>query len=168
MDFSCLTEEEIRRKYREAKDKQRIIGVLADITCSTKDHIQEFLGLTGTEKCSPQKMKKAARVSAKPKVWIHSKPEGTKEGGFTMAEYIERGALLKDIYGYIPLQNIPYVEYLIKKQPAADVEEVVPELRKAVELLRKEYEKAKKNPIVRDPLAYALYQVWKMADEKGR
>lgn len=39
--------------------------------------------------------------------------------------------------------------------------EVPPELRKAVELLRKEYEEAKQQPWVRDKVAYALYLVWK-------
>lgn len=39
--------------------------------------------------------------------------------------------------------------------------EVPPELRGTVELLRKRYEKAKSQSFVRDPAAYALYQVWK-------
>ena len=30
--------------------------------------------------------------------------------------------------------------------------------------LREEYERAKKMEYVRDPVAWALYQVWKMAD----
>ena len=51
-------------------------------------------------------------------------------------------------------------------ESAADVVPVVPELQKTVKLLHKEYGKAKKNPVVRDPLAYALYQVWKKADER--
>ena len=91
-----------------------------------------------------------------------------------MAEYIEREAVLKYpirtnhcdkenanehfIYGIESVME--YAESL----PAADVVEVVPELRKAVELLCKKYEKAKQNPVVRDPLAYALYQTWKAVD----
>lgn len=39
---------------------------------------------------------------------------------------------------------------------------------KAIKLLEEEYERAKKLDWVRNPLAYALYKVWKMADtEKG-
>lgn len=39
-------------------------------------------------------------------------------------------------------------------------------LEKAIKLLEKEFEKAKKknNSWVRNPLAYALYQVWKVVD----
>ncbi len=38
-------------------------------------------------------------------------------------------------------------------------------LKKAIKLLEEEYEKAKKLNWVRKPLAYALYKVWKSADE---
>lgn len=41
-------------------------------------------------------------------------------------------------------------------------------LEEAIEMLKKEYEKAKKLRYVHSPLAYALYQVWKKADMKGR
>ena len=94
-----------------------------------------------------------------------------------MDEYIERDALLEvvekskfDNPHDNPRTRMAHKHEhehflnLIMRQPAADVVEVVPELRKAVELLRKEYEKAKNNPIVRDPLAYALFQVWKTVD----
>ena len=47
-----------------------------------------------------------------------------------------------------------------------DVVEVVPELRKAVKMLHKEYAKAKQNPVVRDHLAYALYQTWRFFDDR--
>lgn len=41
-------------------------------------------------------------------------------------------------------------------------------IKKAINLLEEEYEKAKKFEWVRNPLAYALYKVWRMADvEKG-
>ena len=36
----------------------------------------------------------------------------------------------------------------------------------AVKRLQEEYEKAKNLEFVRDPVAYALYQVWKEADER--
>ena len=39
-------------------------------------------------------------------------------------------------------------------------------LAKAVSLLIDEHDKAKRKDWVRDPVAYALYQVWKKADEK--
>jgi len=35
------------------------------------------------------------------------------------------------------------------------------ELRKVVRQLCEEYEKAKNNPIVHNPIGYALYQTWK-------
>lgn len=42
-------------------------------------------------------------------------------------------------------------------------------LNKVIKLLEFEYEKAKRLEWVQNPLAYALYQVWKIADrEKGR
>lgn len=40
-------------------------------------------------------------------------------------------------------------------------------LQTAIKLLETEYEKAKKLEWVHNPLAYALYQVWKEADSKG-
>ena len=40
-------------------------------------------------------------------------------------------------------------------------------LDKTKKLLEEEYERAKGLAYVRNPLAYALYQVWKKADVKG-
>lgn len=37
-------------------------------------------------------------------------------------------------------------------------------LNKAIQMLEAEYERAKQTEYVRNPLAYALYQVWKKAD----
>ena len=37
-------------------------------------------------------------------------------------------------------------------------------LEDAIEMLKTEYEKAKKQKYIINPLAYALYQVWKEAD----
>ena len=37
-------------------------------------------------------------------------------------------------------------------------------LTKALNMVKKEYEKASKLEYVRNPLAYALYKVWKVAD----
>jgi hypothetical protein len=39
-------------------------------------------------------------------------------------------------------------------------------LKKAIELLEAEYERAKKLEYIHNPLAWALYQVWKKADER--
>lgn len=39
-------------------------------------------------------------------------------------------------------------------------------LDKAIKLLETEYEKAKELEWVKNPLAYALYKVWKMVDKK--
>lgn len=36
----------------------------------------------------------------------------------------------------------------------------------AIEMLKAEYEKAKQQTWIINPLAYALYQVWKKADRK--
>ena len=40
-------------------------------------------------------------------------------------------------------------------------------LKKAIKCLETEYEKAKRLEWVHNPLAYALYQVWKMADREN-
>lgn len=40
------------------------------------------------------------------------------------------------------------------------------QIDKAIELLQAEYERAKTLEYVRDPVAWALYQVWKKADER--
>ena len=40
-------------------------------------------------------------------------------------------------------------------------------LQTAIKMLEKEYEKAKKLEWVHNPIAYALYQVWKEADRSG-
>lgn len=39
-------------------------------------------------------------------------------------------------------------------------------LETAIKLLEQEYERAKGLPFVRNPLAYALYQMWKVADRQ--
>ena len=39
-------------------------------------------------------------------------------------------------------------------------------LNKAKKLLEEEYEKAKKLEFVHNPMAYALYQVWRKADRE--
>lgn len=39
-------------------------------------------------------------------------------------------------------------------------------LQKALDMIAREYEKAKKQEFVRNPLAYALYKVWGMVDQQ--
>lgn len=46
-----------------------------------------------------------------------------------------------------------------------DYEPVSKELRKTIRMLHDVYEKAKRDPHIRNPLAYALYRVWKAADQ---
>ena len=41
-------------------------------------------------------------------------------------------------------------------------------IERAIELLKAEYENAKRLAYVRNPLAYALYQVWKVAEQKRK
>lgn len=39
-------------------------------------------------------------------------------------------------------------------------------LEKAIDMLKKEYELAKKQEYIRNPLAWAIYQVWRAADRR--
>ena len=39
-------------------------------------------------------------------------------------------------------------------------------LEKAIELLQQEYDKASRLAFIKNPIAYALFQVWKMADKR--
>ena len=44
MNFSCLTEEEVRYKYRKADNKEMMVKILADLNCSSEKEMEEFLG----------------------------------------------------------------------------------------------------------------------------
>ena len=93
-----------------------------------------------------------------------------------MAEYIEREALIKKIdeefyktdtcgeeqIGFLKCRRIS------REIPAADVASVRPELRKAVDLLHKNYEKALNSSYVRNPIAWDLYHTWKKMDKNNR
>ena len=60
MTFSVLSPEEVRAKYEAAADKEHMIGVLADFTCSTKNEMRAFLGLPVKEKpAGPIKLDRA-------------------------------------------------------------------------------------------------------------
>jgi hypothetical protein len=83
-------------------------------------------------------------------------------------DVIHRGKALKDLHGIkdvLLAQGDPFLASImnraidcIENQPAA--EQVHPELQKVVRQLCEEYEKAKNNPIVHNPIGYALYQTW--------
>lgn len=47
---------------------------------------------------------------------------------------------------------------------SADITTARPELKKAIELLEKNYERGLDRDFVRDPIAWALYQTWKEID----
>ena len=90
-----------------------------------------------------------------------------------MAEYIEREALLNTEFhfeivsdGGEEFAKVTDVVNFIEKFPAADVAPVVRKLQPAVRLLHKEYERANTNPVVRNPLAYALFQTWKAVENR--
>lgn len=94
-----------------------------------------------------------------------------------MAEYIEKRiachrlvdkALVEQLRDECAEETTKECLDLIRSIPTADVVEVLPELRKTVELLHNEYEKAKKLDFVYDPTAYAVYQVWKAVDGRRK
>lgn len=68
---------------------------------------------------------------------------------------------------YCPEPGCERLTLAFVSAPAADVVEVLPELRKAVERLNEEYKKATQLSFVRDPLAYALHKTWRAADAKN-
>lgn len=53
MNFSCLSAEEVRTRYRQAADKNGIIAVLADLTCSSKAEMRRFLGVEKPRRKTP-------------------------------------------------------------------------------------------------------------------
>lgn len=91
-----------------------------------------------------------------------------------MDEYIGREEAKNELLSWAVC--IYHPEYLLREDavyvldslPAADVAPVRPELRKAVELLHKNYEKALNSSYVRNPIAWALYHNWKKMDENNR
>ena len=46
MTFSCLTKEEVRKKYKQAENKSEMLHILADLTCSTPEEVAALLGVT--------------------------------------------------------------------------------------------------------------------------
>lgn len=45
MTFEILSPGEVRAKYNRAPNKKQMLGVLADLTCSTEDEVADFLGV---------------------------------------------------------------------------------------------------------------------------
>lgn len=45
MTFSCLSEREVKERYHRATNKQKILPILAALTCSTLEEMKVFLGL---------------------------------------------------------------------------------------------------------------------------
>ena len=43
MTFICLTKEEVRYKYKKANNKEKMIKILADLTCSSEKEMIDFL-----------------------------------------------------------------------------------------------------------------------------
>lgn len=56
MNFSCLSEAEVRYRYRMADDKVAIIRVLAELTCSKQEDMMEFLGVEKPKRKEPKKL----------------------------------------------------------------------------------------------------------------
>lgn len=56
MNFVVISPFEVRHKYKYAKNKENMIGVLADLTVSTKEEVREFLGVKKKERKKPVKM----------------------------------------------------------------------------------------------------------------
>lgn len=45
MNFTVISEQEARSKYRRAENKMAAIHVIADLTVSKKEEVAEFLGV---------------------------------------------------------------------------------------------------------------------------
>lgn len=56
MNFSCLSEAEVRYRYRMADDKVGIVQVLAELTCCSQEEMRNFLGIKKPERKEPSKV----------------------------------------------------------------------------------------------------------------
>lgn len=50
MTFACISQHEMRLWYNNAKDKQAMLRILADMTCATKDEVKKVLGISKSVK----------------------------------------------------------------------------------------------------------------------
>lgn len=82
------------------------------------------------------------------------------------------GMTKKELVEYVRMaehnQDVAEAALEQQAQNVKDWEPVHKELHEAVRALHAEYEKAKRKPFVRNPLAYALYKVWKLVDADPR
>ena len=60
MIFACITPDEARAKYARAQDKEAMIGVLADLTASTRAEVRKFLGVEKKARKEPKPLDEAA------------------------------------------------------------------------------------------------------------
>ena len=45
MDFSVVSEQEVIEKFRKAKNKRKVLRILADLTVSSKEEVAEVVGV---------------------------------------------------------------------------------------------------------------------------
>ena len=45
MDFSAISEQEVIEKFRKAKNKRKVLRILADLTVSSKEEVAEVVGV---------------------------------------------------------------------------------------------------------------------------
>lgn len=45
MNFSIISEQDVKRKFKRADNKIEAIRIIADLTASKKDEVAEFLGV---------------------------------------------------------------------------------------------------------------------------
>ena len=51
-----MTDNEIKRQYKEAKNKKQQIGILADLNCCSKEEIESILGIAQEDNKPPGDM----------------------------------------------------------------------------------------------------------------
>lgn len=51
-----MSESEIKRRYKEAKNQKQQIGILADLNCCSKEEIESILGITKEDNKPPGDM----------------------------------------------------------------------------------------------------------------
>ncbi len=83
-----------------------------------------------------------------------------------MSRYIDKDLLISDLKSLNESERLEYMGVfdVINSQPDADIVRFGLELRKAVRLLEKNYEKGLNSDYVNNPLAWALYQTCKETD----
>lgn len=80
MNFECMNKDEVRARYRQAKNKREMIDILCDLTCATKGEMKIFLGI---EKESDNKPKQSRTK------WNQELARNLYESGKTAREIAE-------------------------------------------------------------------------------